>query len=84
MEGAEGEEPRCVGHDLLRFGDFQDFDIPVLHLHDAIVGAPWMLVPRANREAEARIELAGSFEVAHRVNDMVQTVGHAGSLTIDG
>ena len=75
MEGAERERPRCMCHDLLGLGDFQELDEAVGQLHDAVVGAPRMLVARADGEAEARIKRAGGIEVVHGVHDMVVTMG---------
>src|SRR5689334_10575676 len=62
-------------HDLLGFGAFEQLDIAILQLHDAVVRAPRMLVARAHGEACPAIELAGSIEIAHRVHDMVETMG---------
>ena len=60
--------------DLFRFGDFEEFDIGVVQLHDAIMRAPRVLVPRANNEAGAPIKFPRRIEIADGVHDMVETV----------
>ena len=67
--------------DLLGLGDFEDLDIAILQLHNAVVRTPGMPVARADGEAGAAIELRRRVEVADGVHDMVETVGHAAKLS---
>jgi hypothetical protein len=62
--------------DFLGFGDFEDFDIAILQLHDAVVRAPGMAVARADGEAGAAIKFRSRLEIADGVHDMVETVRH--------
>ena len=62
--------------DLFGFGDLEEFDVEILKLHSAVVGAPWMAVAPADSEAGARIELAGRVEIVDGMHDMVETMGH--------
>ena len=56
LKAPNENEPRAVRHDLLGFGDFEDFDVAVLQLHNAVMRAPRMAVARADGEAGAAIE----------------------------
>src|SRR6267142_2874346 len=76
VEGAEGKRAGAVRHDLLRLGDFEDFDVAILQLHNSVVGAPRMAVARADGKAGVAIEFRRRVEIADGVHDMVETVRH--------
>jgi hypothetical protein len=59
----------------------EKFDENASKLHDIIVRAPGMAIAAADREAGATIEFCGRVEIADRVNDMVETVGHPSSAS---
>ena len=73
---AEGKRAGPGGRNQLWLTHIKKLDENAGELYNAVVGAPGMAIARANREAEARIELAGRVEIADGVNDMVKTVGH--------
>ncbi len=62
--------------DLVGFGDFEDFDVGVVQLHDVVLRAPRMAIARADLEAGARIEFRRRVEIADRVHDMIETARH--------
>ena len=76
IERAEGKRAHAVRRDLLRLGHFEDFDVAILQLHDAVVRTPFMAVARADGEAGAAIEFRRRVEIADGVHDMVKTVRH--------
>src|SRR5207237_7486318 len=79
IKRAERERAFAVRRDLFGFGDLEEFDVAILQLHNAVVGAPWMAVARADSEAGAAVEFAGRVEIADGMHDMIEAVGHRGN-----
>ena len=78
MIGAERKRACAVRHDFFGLGDFKDFDVTILQLHNAVVRAPRMTVARADGEAGAALEFRRRVEIADGVHDMVEAVRHFG------
>ena len=76
VEGAEREKTRPMRHDLLGLGDLQDLDVAVLELHDAIMRAPGVTITPAHHEPGADIDVRRRVQVADRMHDMVEALGH--------
>ena len=74
------EPPEQLGNavvaELLRLGQGQYLDEESRKLHDAVMRAPGMAIARADCEADAAIEIRRRVEIAHGMNDMVETAGH--------
>jgi hypothetical protein len=70
----QGGEP--VGSQFFRLGHGQQLDEEAGKLNDVIVGASRMAIARPNREAELAMELGSGVEIAHGVDDVIETAGH--------
>src|SRR3981081_2521627 len=62
--------------DFLRLSDFEDFDVTILQLYNAVMRTPGMAVARADGKDGARIKFPPRRESADGVHDMVETVRH--------
>src|SRR5205823_7021161 len=61
---------------LVRLGDCEQFHKKSGKLHKLIVGAPGVAVACPDHEPHAAIEVGRGVEVAHGMNDVVETAGH--------
>ena len=87
VECAEGKEPVRMRRDPRRLGDREQLDEEAGELNDVIMRAPGRRMPiaGADREAKPPIELPGRVEVAHRMDDVIETARHRmNPLTTDG
>src|SRR5262249_52735113 len=74
----------AVGADLLPLCQCQQFNENAWQLNDVIVRPPWVPVARAYGEAKSPIEIGGGIEVAHGVDDMIETASHRCDTTPTG
>src|SRR5262249_19485337 len=78
VEGTEQQRESGFARNLFGCDHRQQLDEEARKLNEMIVCAPGMAVARPDREAEPAIEIGCGVEVAHRVDDMVETAGHDG------
>ena len=78
IERAEGEDALPMRRDVGRVRHAEQFDEHARKLDDVILRPPgaMMAVARADLEAEPTIELLGRVEIAHGVDDVVETARH--------
>ena len=62
--------------DFFGLGNLEQFDIGIIELHNAVVRSPWVLVARADREANAAIQVRRGVEVADGMHNMIEPMRH--------
>src|SRR5262249_40852790 len=67
---------QTVGAELFRLRHREQFDKEAGQLDQVVMGAPRMTVARADGEAEPSIELGCRLEIAHSMDDVVESAGH--------
>src|SRR5262249_4714887 len=73
---APEQRRKPVAAQLFRLRHRHRLDEEARKLAQSIVRAPGMSVAPADDEAEPAVELAGRIEVAHRMDDMIETARH--------
>ena len=67
----------------IRLGDRQQLQEESRELDDMVVRAPGMAVARADRKARAAIEIRCGVEIAHGMDDVVETAGHGDDQSVE-
>src|SRR5262245_2502757 len=75
---------KAIVADLLRLGERQQLNEEARQLDNMIVRAPRMSVARADCKTQAAIEIGCGVEIAHRVNNMIQSAWHGRHVIPDG
>jgi hypothetical protein len=78
------QSAKAIVADLVRLGERQQLNEEAGQLDNVIVRAPWVPVARADRKAQAPIKIGCGVEIAHGVNNMIQSAGHGRRVTPAG
>jgi hypothetical protein len=64
---------KAIVADLVRLGERQQLNEEARQLDNMIVSAPWVLVTRADGKTQTAIEIGCGVEIAHCVNNVIQS-----------
>jgi hypothetical protein len=67
---------KAIVADLVRLGERQQLNEEARQLYNMIVRAPWVLVTRADGKTQTAIEIGCGVEIAHCVNNVIQSAWH--------
>ena len=70
------ESRKSVRTELVWLGERHELDKNAGKLNDPVVRAPRMPVARADGKPEPFIQFSRAVEIAHGVNDMIETAAH--------